>query len=104
MHYFSTQQDNSFSTLTHSQADFHTGRLFCWSGALVALTLWGTTQFMEAQKGFWKEQSIQAAVREEANSSQPPLPEAAAIFERIEAHRQQRKQARLAARHTVVNR
>jgi hypothetical protein len=53
MQHFSTPPDNAHFTWTRRQDDFHSGRLLCWSSALVALTLWGTAQFFNGQNSRW---------------------------------------------------
>lgn len=85
-------QLNSTSSLgMRHQDDFHTGRLICWSSALVALTLWGTAQFFNRQNLRWHHQHSYEQQHKVANDDEAAFPEAAAIFRRVAAQRHQRE-------------
>ena len=70
--------------LGNTQNDIHTGRLFCWSGALVTISIWATTQFLEGQNRNWHRQhphSKPTQVTEE--TSIPPHPKTIAMWRRV---------------------
>ena len=84
MHSFSAERDTTFFTLTARQEEFHTGRLLCWSGALVAITLWGSAQFFDKQNLRWHQQHKQEEQRHIGmNEGQMALPETQAILRRF---------------------
>ncbi len=91
MHSFSTGHDNHFSNLTICQEEFHTGRLLCWSGALVAITLWGSAQFLSQQNSQWQNQNGMEQRFALQQKDADRLPETAAIVQRIAARYPQYK-------------
>lgn len=88
---------HSPSASLRPQQEFHSGRLLCWSTALVAVTLWGTAQIFEMQNLRWRDQIAQESIREARNASELPLPEMTKIFKEIEQRRQKMQAQKLAA-------
>lgn len=90
MQHYLTQFDSNSFTGTRRQNEIHTGRLLCWSSALVALTLWGTAQFFDRQNLHWHQQHNHMQQRESVNG-EAALPESAAILRRLTAQYHQRE-------------
>lgn len=86
MQYFSVS-----NSATHNPNDVHAGRLFCWSGALVTLSIWGSMQFFNGQNYNWHRQHPNRkptlALDE---TSLPPTPEGIAIIKRVQERRYRR--------------
>ncbi|HEY0072624.1 MAG TPA: hypothetical protein VGB77_00890 [Abditibacteriaceae bacterium] len=92
MQYFSVS-----NSVTHNPNDVHAGRLFCWSGALVTLSIWGTMQFFEGQNHNWNRQHPhRKPMMVDQEMSLPPAPEALAIIKRV--HERRHRRAALAKR------
>ena len=74
----------SYSKVSSTQNDIHTGRLFCWSGALVTISIWATIHFFEGQNRNWHRQhphSKPTQVTDE--TSVPAHPKTIAMWQRI---------------------
>lgn len=92
MQYFSVS-----NSATHNPNDVHAGRLFCWSGALVTLSIWASMQFFNGQNHNWNRQHPHrkpTMVTQE--DSLPPHPESIAMWKRI--YERQYRRAALAKR------
>ena len=90
---------NQHYTWAHSQNDVHAGRLFCWSGALVTISLWTTVQFFDGENRQWCRQHLQTnPTKVSEQTSLPPPPQTAAFWRRFE----QRPSRRAALAHALA--